>query len=868
MAVHYVDFSRAHASAGNGSSFANRSNRLDNITFSAGDEVRLMGSPDPTSLGNGKVRRGWGYWLYQGYSLGGITYSTTTGQTNINVYNIGKTFFTGDTIAIYQNSDGKYINGTWEVTRVDDNNIKLNDYTAGSSGSGSGGYYYPLQGRTILLSSACTKNVASTGHRTTAWTASSNVSASLVVPSDFVWANDNKEFNEHYYSDEIDISSSFGTGKAAYWQLPAALDLSGYQQISFMWCGANNSGQYFGTNYSLRLCSDTAGNTTVNTINIDTSLFRYNSWQPCVVDLGSNLGSSIASIALYVDTDQGAQKFWLSNIIACKASSSADSLTHRSLIGLNTANDPNWFGIKSISEKRIILMNQQYYSTPDYGYYSAGGCIGWSNDFDSTTIYKRESIIPSYLSQIKSNSGNYNFMMTDSNASGTNSNKITISGGWNTSDMSSQSLNSTILDCLSRNTNIYWNTNSWMDLSKWGVARCMRVYFQQNTYASYDDIHIICPLTASYTNFQTCSIRKLKLYLSQGQLMINGTTSFHLDDNSTSTPAAANESSKGNFLLSVFGSSMYDHITLSGTLSNFYFGTIKAGGMGYSQSRHININSSINAASTSIYIDNFVSRCQNVSLYHYGNINVTVNDMDCYNVSQYSLYKYLAATCQVNDFTYDEDDNTKIFNAYSNENSITYLQEGVLKILACNIKNKRFAYINALLYTSNDQITGTYSSNPADISAGKAWYRRNANNVNNAHETVYQKGVISNDTSTRHTASGYSWKFYTTGSGGAASGAGDLKTLFAKFAVDSGSQVTIKVWCYPTNSTTKGSLIIGNNTLIGLDNDVTATSSNSGSWAELSCQFTPNAKGFVDVYLTAYNGSSNVWFDDMTITQS
>ncbi len=50
MAVHYVDFSRAHASAGNGSSFANRSNRLDNITFSAGDEVRLMGSQDPSSL--------------------------------------------------------------------------------------------------------------------------------------------------------------------------------------------------------------------------------------------------------------------------------------------------------------------------------------------------------------------------------------------------------------------------------------------------------------------------------------------------------------------------------------------------------------------------------------------------------------------------------------------------------------------------------------------------------------------------------------------------------------------------------------------------------------------------------------------------
>ena len=868
MAVHYVDFSRAHASSGNGSSFANRSNRLDNITFSGGDEVRLMGSPDPTSLGNGKVRRAWGYWLYSGFSLSGITYSTTTGQTNINNYNIGKKFFTGDTIAIYQNNDGKYINGTWEVTRVDDQNIKLNDYTAPSSGSGSGGYYYPLQGRTILLSSACTQNIASTGHRTTAWTASSNVTANLVVNSDFVWTSENASFNEHYYSDEIDISSSFGTGKAAYWQLPAALDLSGYQQISFMWCGANNSGQYFGTNYSLRLCSDTAGNTTVNTINIDTSLFRYNSWQPCVVDLGSNLGSSIASIALYVDTDQGAQKFWLSNIIACKASSSADSLTHRSLIGLNTANDPNWFGIQSINDKRIICMLKKNYSAPDYGYYSTGGCLGWSNDFDSTTIYKREAIIPTYLSQIKANSGNYNYTMIDGNANGTNSNKITISGGWNTSDMSSQSLNSTFIDCISRNVQVYWNSNSWLDVSKWGIARCFRVNLQQCTYLSFDDIHIINPYTDSASSFSTCKFRKLKLYVSQGMINFNGTNSFHLDDNSTSTPAAANESSKGNYLLSIFQSGGYDHIYLSGTLSDFYFGNISAGGMGYTQSRHINIDSNINSSSTSIYIDKFVSRCQNVSLYHYGNVNVTVNDMDCYNISQYPLYKYMAATSQINDFTYDQDDDTKIFNAYSNENSITYLQEGAIKILACNIKDKRFSNINALLYTSNDQITGTYASNPANIAAGKAWYRRNANNVNNSHETVLNKGVISNDTSTRHTASGYSWKFYTTGTGGAASGAGDLKTLFAKFAVDSGSQVTIKIWCYPTNSTTKGRLIIGNNTLIGLDDDVIATSSNSASWAELSCQFTPNAKGFVDVYLTAYNGSSNVWFDDMTITQS
>ena len=81
-------------------------------------------------------------------------------------------------------------------------------------------------------------------------------------------------------------------------------------------------------------------------------------WRFMRKDFGTNLNSSIQSVALYVDTDNGAQTVYIDNIVACKASSAADSITHDSLVGLKTSTDwPNYYLINSIINENSERIN-------------------------------------------------------------------------------------------------------------------------------------------------------------------------------------------------------------------------------------------------------------------------------------------------------------------------------------------------------------------------------------------------------------------------------------------------------------------------------------------------------------------------------
>lgn len=861
MAIHYVDYKNGDSS-GDGTSFTNRRSKVQGLSVSAGDTVRIMGSPDPTLVGTGKARRGWGWWMYQGTNLGTITYSTTEGDTNIYINNFGKKVFTGDTIQIIQNTDNQYINGTWEVTRVDDNNIKLNGYTAQSATTGSGGKITPANGRRLLLDTAVTKNVASNGHRTTAWTASTDVTTQLITSSNFAWNNSEAAYNEHYYSDEVHIAAGFGTGKAAYWAT-GTLDLSGYQQISLMLL-CNLSSQHWGNNCSLRLCTDNAGATSVHTIPLDISEHNYQAWSPITVDLGTNLNSSIQSIALYVDTDQGEQKFWLSNIIACKASSSADSLTHSTVIGLNTTADPTWFGIQSINEKRIILEGRQQASSSDWGYYSPGFNVGFSNDFDGTNIYKRDCILPKELNNSNTSTTTWSDITSKS---GSYNNQITFSGGWNTTDMSSQSLNATFLDLVTRRTTFSHSSCNWCNFEKLGIVRSYEWKWSHCTYLSLDHVYMSgSRMDGSVFYPYYSSLRKCIAYLAQSPVYFYQ-CSFYKNE-AVSSPSVANEAGKNDYQLYVTQPSAYNGVTFTQKIENGYFGKIVVRGCGYTQSRGINFGSNMTVESTALYIDHFECSSYELGIYSYQKTPVTINTAILHNNAAGILYKREPGLITINSLTYTQDAAapTKPENYYSISATCTLLYNGPAKINALSLPNRQLKNEGSEFYTQNDQVTGTYASTPMNLSSGQ-WYRRNANNVSGAHETVYKYGTISNNTTTRHTASGFSWDFYMSGSGGNAL-VGSMKTKFGKFAVKSGSQVTIGVWVYPGTSAGKGKLILDTNPTMGLT-EQSAVSSSHGAWEQLTSSFTPTADGYVDVSLDAYGGgASHVYFDDMTITQA
>lgn len=169
--------------------------------------------------------------------------------------------------------------------------------------------------KTITLAGAVTANIATCE---TAWTGSANVTQTADI----------SQYKEGTKAAKSVIAAGFTTGIVAYFAT-GTLDLSGYQQVSFWFY--NSTAALAANTLSLRLCSDAVGAVTVHTIAIPAMPSSF--WVPLTVDLGSNMNSAIASISLYADLDPGAVTVYLDNIIACKASSSADALTLTSLLG-------------------------------------------------------------------------------------------------------------------------------------------------------------------------------------------------------------------------------------------------------------------------------------------------------------------------------------------------------------------------------------------------------------------------------------------------------------------------------------------------------------------------------------------------------
>lgn len=418
-----------------------------------GDEVRIMSSPDPTLVGNATFTSS----IIQGT----FSISSSTNATPISVTtSANHGYSTGDTIVITGHTTNTNANGTWEITVTGLTTFTLNNSTGNGVGGTSG--TTRLRNNTVVrLASPVTANIASLGNRgngRTAWTASTNVTATL----------DTGDFKEGDCADNIAIAAGFTTGKAAY-KSTGTLDLSGYQQVSF-WI-KNTAGAVPTTgNLSLRLCTDTIGDTSVHTVAIP-ALVVANRWVPITVDLATNLNSAIQSVALYVDSDIGAQTILLCNIIACKSSSSADSLTLQSLIGKNTVNEGWWGGVSSINGTRVMLDNETNIiptSVNNRGY------IGTS---ETTSLYKRETIkIPMALTG--------NAAISTFNKAGTLNNPISIVGGYDRTNMNTIS-GMTFFDALnSLGYALYLISRNYVNISNFGFVRCFSGLWIQTSIGS------------------------------------------------------------------------------------------------------------------------------------------------------------------------------------------------------------------------------------------------------------------------------------------------------------------------------------------------------------------------------------------------
>lgn len=502
MPTFYLDFENGN-DANDGTTFANRWKTLTSGATAAriapGDTVRIMGSPAPTSLGQN------GVWTSQALQAT----KTITGATNatpISITCTGHGYSTGDTVVVESVTTNTNANGTWEITVTGANTFTL-DGSVGN-GVGSGGTARLRNNTRMMLTTAVTQNIASTGPGRAAWTASANVTATLNTST----------FKEHNQADSIAIAAGFTTGLAAYWALPSTTDFSGYQQVSF-WIRQTAGTVGAAGAVDLRLCSDNAGVTAVNTISIP-NLAVIGRWMPVTVDLGTNLGSSIQSIAFYVNTDNGAQTFLLSNIIACKASSAADSLTLTSLIGKNTTGETFW-GIQSINGRRVMLdadTNATPTSTSVRGYYGTS---------ETVTTWKRETI---KLGPAASGSTALQTIQD----SGSDGNLITFSGGWDRTNMSTQSLE-TWLDGVNGNGTAIELPVAFISMNSLAFVRFTRAALLNNVantnctinFISISNNNIGVDISAATTNL-SCTVNAICAGLTGVQALGSGCTGLQL----------------------------------------------------------------------------------------------------------------------------------------------------------------------------------------------------------------------------------------------------------------------------------------------------------------------------------------------------
>lgn len=421
MATYYIDYEGGN-DANDGLSFANRWKTMTNGATAAriapGDEIRIMASPDPTSMGSAT-------WTGGGRPAA-INIASSTNATPIVITTAtAHGLTTGDYVVVGAttiHSTNTNANGVWKVgttpsatefqiLQIDGSN------TTGNGVGGATGTVTKANNLVVKTASPLVKNIALCGGlgQKPTWTASANVTATQNIT----------DYKEGYSSAQIAIAAGFTTGKAAYYTLPASLDLSAFQQVSF-WIRQTAGTLGAAGSVYVALCTDTIGNTVAHTCNIPV-IGALSTWQPVTVNLGTNLNSAIQSVAFYVVTDNGAQTFVIDNIVAGKAVSSADSVTLPSLISKSDGTgDEAWYPIQSINNDVIMIANQNGIGP------QSTSIMGYSGATETVTSYKRETI--KVDPQASATAAGLNVV----NDSGTAGNLITYSGGWNRTDMSTQ----------------------------------------------------------------------------------------------------------------------------------------------------------------------------------------------------------------------------------------------------------------------------------------------------------------------------------------------------------------------------------------------------------------------------------------------
>lgn len=609
-------------------------------------------------------------------------------------------------------------------------------------------------------------------------------------------------------------TSSGSTGVAIYKNLGGTFDYSSYDAITF-WVFSTVS--YASGAFRIDLCSDTAGATPVDSFTIAIDL-DANHGIPLTIrrNGGGALGSSIQSIAVNIisapSPNSGTIRF--DNFTACDYA----SLNLNSLI---SKNDGTWWAIRSISTNGLTLTidddPKNNTATPrGYSGTSGSGNLRLINPFE-------------------------NFIKTTATFA---ANNVNVSGGWNigTGGDGTQTSGLSFFDWGFATSNLataitLGASRTGGTLSQLGFVRLYKpiLYASTNTGWTLDDLYFIS------TNLVCVDASTL---LSPNPITCTGTIYANQGGLTNGQGAIAMNSGGVGSTLVIENLAVRSMQAVG----------VRAGESSGGDGRFI--------VSNSLISNNNLGNGMNL---HCGAEikSLTISDNSIHGINTDGppggvIIKN--ATIQSNgnyaiQFT-NEANNIKIYNLTTSGNN-------------ANI-------ISALSVTTSGEVVfrnWTYAeAGPINLmpAVSTNWMLRSHNEqgVANSHITRLDGGTIQSDTVGFHGSSGIGWKITPTDTKRDANF--PISLSVGRFAVNSGSTVTISAWIKSSGSPTVGRMRIHGNSIAGVTNDIVTSNATNTSYQQYSLVANPTENGVIEVFFEAWitgaNSTQYMEISDMSVS--
>lgn len=667
----------------------------------------------------------------------------------------------------------------------------------------------------------------------TAWTASANVTCTANTLT----------YRTSTGSASLAIASGFTTGKVAYFDLGSNQDYSAYQGVTFwIHCTTGTIGSGVLT---LDLCSDALGATPVDTLAIP-AISQSGQWVPVYIDKGSALGASIRSISVNAISDPGTVTILIDNLSTTKAAGN-DCLTLRSLIGKNTAGEYFW-AIRALNGTTVTLDSCPAMSAS----HTARGYYGTT---ESVTTYKRETIrtdlVASATTSVQA--------LQDSGSAG---NLITFSGGWNRTDMSTQTLETYFdgqsgfgygIDTNSKNyftiDNVYcvrYNYGFLLNITG-GPSELGKVYAGHCQSAGVHLSNILTGLTANEihcwgnatTGLQTLSIAdstftKIKLTSNGNNVQHGWNISFAAGNINITTLEVYNSHYYG-FYCSASPTSAGFTITTMITNDNGQAGTYFAAGI------------------PGLYVDSFtatgngshgmwLSDCVGGMVFN----TVSSTSNGAYGVDFSSLT--IGGECTIQSLT----------TSGNTSGAVRFLPLGSkIRILKSSMAEAtKIAPTTTAAYLQGFLSAQNYNNTAGDH---RTWFYGGGSGAGMAS--------LFSEASVRHTASGLAWKLSINNSTNI-NATRPVVVPLAKVYLPNGVAKTVKLWMRRTNTGLTGILRCRGGQIAGVSADVTdSIGAAADTWEEQSISLTSSEDGVVEIDIVAYGGTTySLYYDDFSVS--